>query len=153
MYIGCLLSFLHLISKLHTYCDNNGISTKYFVWGQRFRGNLVSRFAVIIPPFSPFTKPTNGLPVPHVLVQLSHLQVASIVAHQQTERFSPHWEEGVIYTFIQGNKEIPKTTFIQTLVFNLHIYRKQFNLYKNIWHSCCYAMPLHDTAKFWMFGL
>ena len=48
---GCiLLRFLHLIYKLHIYYDDSGISTKYFVWGQRFGFNLVSRFAIIIPP-------------------------------------------------------------------------------------------------------
>ena len=48
--IGCMLTFIHLINKLHIYCDNSGISTKYFVLWQRFCGNLVSRFPVIIPP-------------------------------------------------------------------------------------------------------
>ena len=51
MYIGCLLRFIHFIYKIHLYFDNSGISTKYFEWGQRFRGNLVSRFPIIIPPW------------------------------------------------------------------------------------------------------
>ena len=51
MYFGCLLRFIPLLYELHIYCDNSGISTKYLVWGQIFRGDLVSRFHVNIPPW------------------------------------------------------------------------------------------------------
>ena len=36
--------------QIHIYYEKSGIFIKYFGQGQRFRGNLVTRFPVIIPP-------------------------------------------------------------------------------------------------------
>ena len=43
--LSCSLIYMHILSKSRT-------PTKYFGWVWRFRGNLVPRFPVIIPPWS-----------------------------------------------------------------------------------------------------
>ena len=46
------LAHIHSFNiSIHIYYNKSGIFTKYFGRGQRFCGNLVSRFPVIIPPW------------------------------------------------------------------------------------------------------
>ena len=45
-----MLTLINLTYQFHIYCDKSKTSTKYFHWGQRFCGNRIARFTIIIPP-------------------------------------------------------------------------------------------------------